>query len=178
MQQLACSFNITMDVTLAVTEERSGSVDALSQRCPSALSSLCHTKLMKSDYIQMESVTLTTAMQLCNLCMPLFARCQGRRTTSSFSPELLPTRFFNEAFQKICIFSLFLSLIAGGWKHNWKGMLFLLDHICWYSLKIYISNHVQNYFKNFHNSSALFFYRKGKLLKRCEKRWVSISKRS
>lgn len=55
-QELARSLDVTVDVTLAVSEERSGSVDACSQRCSSALSPLCHTELMKSDYMHMESV--------------------------------------------------------------------------------------------------------------------------
>lgn len=139
VQQLACSWNVTMDVTLTVTEERSGSVYACSQRlCLSALSPLWHTRLMKSDYMHMESVSPSNVMQLCNLCMPLVCTLfRLKKQQASFRTVHLSIRLFNDYFVKSMFFCFF---IAGSWKYNWQGMWFLLDHICLYLWKkIYIN---------------------------------------
>lgn len=97
-QQLACSFNVTTQVTLAITEERSGSVDACSQRCSSGLSR-CHTKLMKTDYMHMESVALNTpcvtSARPCTGCT-LSRKKKEKNTARSFSTVDLSKSFFIE----------------------------------------------------------------------------------
>ena len=147
MQTLACSSNVTKDVNLAVTEERSGSVDACSQRCPPGLSPVWHAKRMKSDYDT--STPLHWALY----------RVQQKTTRGSFS---IVEIIFNEAFNKH-VFTFICLSVAGGGKYYWKGMLFSLNHT-WMNLEKKITmNYVLNSNQSFWIFIKLyFFYRKGK----------------
>lgn len=96
-QTLACSSNVTKDVNLAVTEERSGIVDARSQRCPPGLSPAWHTKLMKSDYMHTESAALDTSAQLGDLCVVhcTTSRKKQQKAVSSLLKESLTKHLIN-----------------------------------------------------------------------------------
>lgn len=128
VQQLACSFNVTMAVTLTVTGERSGRCWCWQPLCP--LPTVPHRTHEEWLHAYRKCGPQHLHAQLCvTSACPCLHKVQEKQQ-ALLALCIHPEESLMNHLKKIFLFFC-LCFIAGGWKYNWKGMLlfFITSHM-------------------------------------------------